>query len=65
MLSEKTTSDPSPHLMLIEDAGVTFMADDFEEVPKKSITVVLKLAMKRVIAMTIFMGLITLQRSKL
>ncbi len=51
--------------MLIEDAGVTFMADDFADVPKKSITVVLKLAMKRVIAMTIFMGLITLQRSKL
>ncbi len=65
MLSEKTTSDPSPHLMLIEVAGVTFMADDFEVVPKKSITIVLKLAMKRVIAMTIFMGLITLQRSKL
>ncbi len=51
--------------MLIEVAGVTFMADDFEVVPKKSITIVLKLAMKRVIAMTIFMGLITLQRSKL
>jgi hypothetical protein len=27
--------------MLIEDAGVTFMADDFEVVPKKSMTIVL------------------------
>lgn len=41
--------------MLIEDAGVTFIADDFEEEPEKSMTVVLKLAMKRVIAIAIFM----------
>jgi hypothetical protein len=65
LLSEKISSDPSPHLILIEDAGVTFMADDFEEVPKKIITVVLKLATKRVIAITIFMRLISLQKSKL
>ena len=51
--------------MLIEDAGVTFMADDFEEVPKKIITVALKLATKRVIAIAIFMRLISLQKSKL
>ena len=49
--------------MLIEDAGVTFMADDFEVVPIKSITVVLKHAMKRVIAIAIFMRLISLQKS--
>jgi hypothetical protein len=65
VLSEKTTSDPSPHLILIEDAGVTFMADDFEEVPKKIINVVPKLAIKRVIAIAIFMRLISLQKSKL
>ena len=60
MPSEKTASDPSPHLMFIEDAGVTLMADVFEEGAKKSIAVELKFAIKSVIAITIFMRLISL-----
>jgi hypothetical protein len=51
--------------MFIEDAGVTFIAADFEEAPEKSKTAVLKLAMTRVIAVAIFMRLISLQKSKL
>jgi hypothetical protein len=65
VLSEKTTSDPSPHVMLIEDAGVTFVAKDLEEVPEKSMIVALKLTTKRVIAIATFMRLVSLQKPKL
>jgi hypothetical protein len=50
-------SDPSPHLICIEGAGVALTADDFMEVPENSMAVVLKLAMKRKIAVKIFIRL--------
>jgi hypothetical protein len=51
--------------MLIEDAGVTFVAKDLEEVPEKSMIVALKLTTKRVIAIATFMRLVSLQKPKL
>lgn len=51
--------------MLIEDAGVTFVAKDLEEAPEKSMIVALKLTTKRVIAIATFMRLVSLQKPKL
>jgi len=44
--------------MCIDEAGVTFMTDEFNEAPEKSIAVALKFAMKRSIAKAIFMRLV-------
>jgi hypothetical protein len=48
--------------MSIEDDGVVLFAGDFEETPEKSTAVVLKLAIKRSIAMVSFMRLVELEK---
>lgn len=50
--------------MSIERGGVIFLVGDFEEMPEKSTAVVLKLAMKRIIAMANFMRLVELEKPK-
>ena len=44
--------------MSIERGGVIFLVGDFAEMPEKITVVVLKLAMKRIIAMANFIGLV-------
>jgi hypothetical protein len=44
--------------MSIECAGVIFLVGHFEEMPERMTAVVLKLAIKRIIAMANFMGLV-------
>ncbi len=62
VLSGTPASDPSPHLMSIECGGVIFLVCDFVEIPEKSTTVVMRLAMKRVIAMANFMRLVKFEK---
>jgi hypothetical protein len=48
--------------MSIECGGVIFLVCDFVEIPEKSTTVVMRLAMKRVIAMANFMRLVKFEK---
>ena len=58
-------SDPSPQLICIEGAGVALIADDFKVVPENSMAVVLKHAMRRKIAVKIFMRLVRFFKTRI